>query len=54
MAGTHRHVAEIFENQRRLTSFNTWSARDLLPLDPAGWSDAGMKSRHVEIAMRLQ
>ena len=42
-------LVEVFENQRRLTTFRPYGTADLLPLDPGSWSDEGFKERYVEI-----
>lgn len=38
-----RRVVALYENQRRLTMLRPYSADDLLPLDPARFSDEAMK-----------
>ena len=42
-------LVEVFENQRRLTSFRAYSAADLLPLDPGCWSDELCTIKYDEI-----
>jgi hypothetical protein len=32
-------IEEVWENQRRITPFNAFSIKELLPTDRWGWSD---------------
>ena len=42
-------LLEIFENQRRLTTFRPYSTADLLPLDPGCWSDEAGATKYLEM-----
>lgn len=47
--GRSVRLLEVFENQRRMTTFHPYRPGDLLPLDPGSWSDEAYTCRFVEI-----